>query len=358
MKIAHVVDSMEVGGAETLVEQMCHRQREQGHTPYVLAVAALGVVGQRMRTQGFSVHAEVGRHLPQAMRGFARIFREFRPDAVHLHNPTPAIYAALPARWAGAACVVSTRHSLVAPPRRMAQEIKYAVAALACDWVVGVCEATAANLRALHSIRPRKITCVYNGVAPLRRLPPDRCPPREGCTLVYVGRLEPVKNHPLLLHAFRIALTAAPELRLWMVGDGSQRKALEHLADALGIAGRVTFWGQQVDVAPFFSGADLFTMSSRSEGLPASLLQGFSLGVPAIVTDVGGMAEAVRLAEAGLIVPPTDPEPMAAAMVQLAKDSALRKRFSEHAEHAFGRYFSLEQMLNAYMNLYLRPRRS
>ncbi len=357
MKIAHVVDSMEVGGAETLVEQMCHRQREQGHVPAVFALAALGAIGERMRGQGFSVRAELGRHLPGAVRGFARIFRELRPDVVHLHNPTPAIYAALPARWAGAGCVVSTRHSLVAPPRRIAQEIKYAAAALACDWIAGVCQATASNLRAMHTIRPHKIVCIYNGVAPLRRVPAERRPPSDGLTLVYVGRLEPVKNHVLLLEAFRIALTRAPELRLWMVGDGSQRSRLEDRAAGMGIANRVTFWGQQADVAPFFSGAGIFIMSSRSEGLPTSLLQGFSLGLPAIVTDVGGMAEAVRTAEAGLIVPPAEAEPMAAAITQLAKDGVLRRRFSENAASAFARHFSLERMLDAYMNLYQRPRR-
>ena len=73
--------------------------------------------------------------------------------------------------------------------------------------------------------------------------------------------------------------------------------AMERLAAELGIAGQVTFWGQQLDVAPFFSAADAFIMSSRSEGLPVSLLQAFSLGLPAIVTDVGGMAEVVRLAQ-------------------------------------------------------------
>ena len=77
---------------------------------------------------------------------------------------------------------------------------------------------------------------------------------------------------------------------------------MERLAAELGIAGQVTFWGQQLDVAPFFSAADAFIMSSRSEGLPVSLLQAFSLGLPAIVTDVGGMAEVVRLAQAGFTV--------------------------------------------------------
>jgi glycosyltransferase involved in cell wall biosynthesis len=354
MKIVHVVDSMEVGGAETLVEQMCQRQRDLGHAPCVLAIAALGKIGARMNSQGFSVRANVGRHLFDSARNFHRIFKELRPDVVHLHNPTPTIYAALPARLAGAASIVSTRHSLVAPPRRPAEEIKYAAAALFCNWIVGVCDATVANLQSMHSIRPQKIVRIYNGVVPLRRVPLPQCPSKDGFTLVYVGRLEPVKNHNLLLRAFQSAQSSMPDLRLWVVGDGSRRARLESLAAELQISGQVRFWGHQADVAPFFSASDAFVMSSRSEGLPLSLLQGFSLGLPAIVTDVGGMAEVVRLAKAGFIVPATEPAAMAAAMLQLAKDSERQKRFAEHAEIAFGRYFSLDRMLEAYMDLYRR----
>ena len=356
MKIAHVVDSMEVGGAETLVAQMCQRQRELGHAPCVLAVAALGEIGARMRNEGFSVQANVGSHFLDAARNFYRIFKELRPDVVHLHDPTPTIYAALSAKLAGAMSVVSTRHSLVAPPHKQSQELKYAIAALFCDWIVGVCDATAANLRNMHNIRPRKIIRIYNGAFPLKRVPKDQCPPKTGFTLVYVGRLEPIKNHSLLLHAFRIALSSLPNLRLWMVGDGSERKKLESLTAELGIAAQVTFWGQQLDVTPFFSSADAFVMSSLSEGLPVSLLQGFSLGVPAIVTDVGGMAEAVRLANGGLIVSTTDPGDMAAAILEVARDDEDWRRFSENAETAFRKHFSFRIMADAYMDLYCKAR--
>jgi len=354
MKIAHVVDSMEVGGAEMLVAQMCDAQRDMGHTPCVFAIAALGDIGVRLQSDGFVVQANVGQHLFDAARNFYRIFNELRPDVVHLHNPTPAIYAALPARMAGTASIVSTRHSLVAAPRRRVEEIKYAVASLLCDWVVGVCDATTANLRDMHSIRPRKIVRIYNGAVPLRRVAKQECPSKSGFLLLYVGRLEPVKNHGLLLQAFRLALFSLPNLQLWMVGDGSERKSLENLATGLGIASQVTFWGQQIDVAPFFSNADAFVMSSRSEGLPVSLLQGFSLGVPAIVTDVGGMAEAVRMAEAGVIVSALDPGEMAAAILQLARNDESRNRFSENAAIAYAAHFSLERMLDAYMELYCK----
>ena len=352
MKIAHVVDSMEVGGAETLVAQMCQLQREQGHEPSVYAIAALGKLGERMRQEEFFVQANVGKRLSDSTRNFMRIFKEWPPDVVHLHNPTPTIYAGMAARKAGVKSILSTRHSLVAPPRKLAVEVKYAVAAGFCDWVVGICDATTNNLKSMHSIRERKIVRVYNGAVPLLRTTTERCPPKSGFTLVYVVRLEPVKNHPLLLTAFCAALKSMPSLRLWIVGDGSERGALERMTSKLNIAEQVTFWGQQLDVAPYFSAADVFIMSSNSEGLPISLLQAFSLGLPAIVTDVGGMAEVVRTAWAGLTPPANDAAAMAAAMVKLASSGVEREQFSKNAEAAFRSRFTLETMVAAYMDLY------
>lgn len=252
MKIAHVVDSMEVGGAETLVSQMCRLQREQGHEPRVYAVGTLGALGEQMQREGFPMQANLGRHLSDATQSFFRVFKESHPDIVHLHNPTPTVYAGMAARMAGVLSIVSTRHSLVGSPRRLVTELKYAVAATCCDWIVGICDATTNNIKNIHSIPARKIVRVYNGASPMLRTAKEQWPAKTGFTLVYVGRLEPVKNHSLLLDAFCLALKSMPGLRLWMVGDGSERKTLESLSAQLGVTSQVTFWGQQIDVAPFF----------------------------------------------------------------------------------------------------------
>ena len=352
MKIAHVVDSMEMGGAETLVMQMCRLQREIGHAPSIYAIASLGPLGEQMRADGFSVRANVGKRLSDSSRNFTRLFKELRPDVVHLHNPTPTIYAAAPARLAGVPSVLSTRHSLLAPPHDVIAELKYAVAARFCDWSVGICDATVANLRKMRSVPARKIKRIYNGTTALKRIARELWPRKDGFTLVYVGRLEPVKNHTLLLHAFRDAQASMPNLRLWMVGDGSQRRTLESLSNELGLDRYVTFWGQQLDVAPFFSAADLFIMSSVSEGLPMSLLQAFSIGLPAIVTDVGGMAEVVRFANAGLTVPLEDSMEMRSAILRLATHEDERGTFASNAEKAFESQFTLESMVSGYLDLY------
>jgi glycosyltransferase involved in cell wall biosynthesis len=202
-----------------------------------------------------------------------------------------------------------------------------------------------------------KIVRVYNGTVPIQCVEKEQWPSKSGFTLVFVGRLAPVKNHALLLKAFRAAHSAMPGLQLWMVGDGSERPRLESLASDLGISNSVTLWGQQLDVAPFLSAADAFIMSSKSEGLPISLLQGFSLGLPTIVTDVGGMAEVIRQANAGITVSPTDASEMAAAILRLAGNREEQKQFSMNAQASFYAHFTLDTMCDAYYNLYRNSRR-
>lgn len=354
MKITHVVDSMEIGGAETLVAQMCRLQREQGHEANIYAIGSLGPLGEQLRCEGFPVRANMARHLSDAIGTFFHAFKSTAPDVVHLHNPTPTAYAAFPARIAGVSSIVSTRHGLVALPYRLSVELKYGVAARFCDWVVGICDATAENLKGLHTIPRRKIVRVYNGAVPISRVPLGNCPSKDGFTLLFVGRLAPVKNLAMMLKAFRSALTIRKDLRLWIVGDGSERGALESLARELDIGSEVTFWGQQLDVAPFFSAADVFVMSSRSEGLPMSLLQAMSVGLPAIVTDIGGMAEAVGISHAGLRVRNDDAMEMADAMVRLAGSDEERATFSRRATECFASTFGLNTMASSYHSLYMR----
>jgi glycosyltransferase involved in cell wall biosynthesis len=352
MRIAHIVDSMDVGGAEVLVSQMCRWQRARGDEPLIFAVSRLGALGEQLRAEGFDVRIHLGASLWEGLRNLSRAFRELRPDVVHMHNPTPTIYGALAAKLAGVPRVLTTRHSLVAKPRKAMVEMKYAAACTCCDWVVGICDATVENLKSMHGIAHRKIVRVYNGVTPLTRIPASLLPAKDGFTLLFVGRLEPVKNHTLLLQAFSRARARNPALRLWMVGEGNERARLEALANSLGIASSVVFWGQQLDVAPFYSAADAFIMSSRSEGLPMSLLQALSVGLPSIVTDVGGMAEVVHLVEAGVVVPLGDSDRMADSMLHLASHSAEREAYVRNAEKAFADHFTLESMMKAYQSLY------
>lgn len=354
MKIAHVVNSLEVGGAEVLVDQMARLQRSQGHEIYLFALDRLGDLGSRLLADGFKVTCGMSRNIVDGNKNFYRFFRKEHFDVVHMHNTNPTACAA-PAAWlAGIPRRISTRHSLVAKPRDAGEEFKYRLAARFCHQIVGICEATVLNLKDARTAPKAKLSCIYNGIRSLTRAPRNLLPESRGVTFLFVGRLAPVKNLSFMLKAFAQVMAGAADVRLWIVGDGEERSALEGLATHLGIADRVHFWGQQLDVAPFFSAADAFVMSSHSEGLPISLLQAFSMALPSIVTEVGGMAEAVLHARAGIVVPPSNPAAMAKAITQMAISKHLRESFGSQAQSAFSRYFTLDAMNEKYMALYAR----
>ncbi|HTF64018.1 MAG TPA: glycosyltransferase, partial [Edaphobacter sp.] len=110
MKIIHVVYSLEMGGAEILVAQLCRLQREHGHDVSVIAYSNLGTLGEQLQAEGIPVLVLGEAPLPKTFVRFLGEFRRLRPDIVHCHNPAPTLQAAIPARLAGPRSVLSTRH--------------------------------------------------------------------------------------------------------------------------------------------------------------------------------------------------------------------------------------------------------
>src|SRR4029077_126154 len=191
---------------------------------------------------------------------------------------------------------------------------------------------------------------IYNGASPVDNHAAPR--PKFGFTLLYVGRLAPLKDHCTLLQAVSLVRMHHPDVRLWIVGDGPLEFGLRKLTDELGLNECVTFFGEQADVSPFLLAADLFVSSSVTEGLPVSLLEAMSVGLPAVLTDVGGMGEIARLSGAVTLVPSCDPEGMAAALCDaLARRQELPK-MGKLARHCYEQYFRPERMLDDYLSLY------
>ncbi len=148
--------------------------------------------------------------------------------------------------------------------------------------------------------------------------------PRDSIVLGTVGRLVPIKDHATLLRAMALARETAPGLHLVVVGDGRERRALEDLAAALGIAQEVRFLGWRHDLAHIYSGLDIVTLSSRNEGTPVALIEAMAAGRPVVATDVGGVSDLVSHGKNGLVVGPGDPRQLADAILELAAGSQRR----------------------------------
>ncbi len=152
--------------------------------------------------------------------------------------------------------------------------------------------------------------------------------------VLLVGRLAAIKRVDVLLCALAEVARSRPTLTAVVVGDGEQRAELERLADKLGLSGNVQFVGRQDNVADWYRRSRVFALTSDSEGMALSLLEAMLCGVPAVVSDVGELADVVDNGVNGWLVPRRDVAGFAERIEMLLSDEATWSRFSEQARRA------------------------
>ena len=153
--------------------------------------------------------------------------------------------------------------------------------------------------------------------------------------IVTVGRMDPVKNHALLVDAFAIVVRERPEqgLHLTIYGGGDCMEAVREQVRRLGLTARVSLPGDSRDIADNIKDAGIFVLSSDFEGMPNAVAEAFALGIPVVSTDCpsGGARILTGADERGLLVPVKDAEKMAAAIMRILDDDALAERLRSAA---------------------------
>jgi glycosyltransferase involved in cell wall biosynthesis len=356
--VAFHVEGATIRGNERQLLEVARELGERGHR-LVVSCRAGGPVqaafeGAGIRTTGVRPRGDLD--LASAAR-FARWLRRERPDAVLLTSWKRALAAGWAARRAGVPRValrVGGVHAI--PPGARGWKYRRALVRYV-DAVIANSSLVREHLLAhVPGLAPGAVYLVPNGVRP-RPAPP--APLREelgipaGAVLAAaVGGLEPRKGFDVLLRA--LACAGRPDLHLVVAGEGPRLEALRGRAGELGVAGRVHWLGQRADVPAVLSAADLFVLSSRSEGMSVAMLEAMAARRPVVSTDVGGARDALapRSARpaAGWIVPPGDPAALAGAMGEVAdglgRDPAAVRARVEEAAWRLRHWFTVEAMVD------------
>lgn len=196
-----------------------------------------------------------------------------------------------------------------------------------------------------HGIDPTKILCLAE--EPVEYLPKEPY-------IVACGRLAAQKDYPTLLRAFAKARQAGIQENLVIVGGGEDEENLKKLAKSLGLTDVVHFFGHRDNPYPYMKNASFFVLSSLWEGFGIVIIEAMALGLPCISTDCpSGPAEILRDGQHGLLVPPGNPDALAAAILKLASSSALREELSRQSILRAGE-LSLQRMATEYRDLFLR----
>src|SRR5262249_35040517 len=168
---------------------------------------------------------------------------------------------------------------------------------------------------------------IGNGIA-LGRFPPAPPRPEDDRRVVVtcVARMEPVKNHLMLIEAARLLHQAGAHFELWLVGGGEGRARCEAAVAAAGLGERIHFLGYRDDVPALLALSDIGVLTSLQEGIPRAALEAMAVGLPMVATRVTGTREVVRDGDTGFLVDVDDPVALAAALAVLIDDAGLRAR--------------------------------
>jgi glycosyltransferase involved in cell wall biosynthesis len=363
VKILLLSTSMGMGGADQQLLSAALGLRDRGHEVRIVSLTPLGEMGARARAAGLHTESlEMRRAIPDP-RGLVRLIRlvrAWRPTVLHSHMLHANLMARSLRPFARIPVVVSTIHNIYEGGRlRM---LGYRLTNALVDQMTIISQAAADRFirerivpRALLEVVPNGVDTERYRFVPLGtrdRLRQSLGLGREFAWLA-VGRFEAAKDHPNMLRAFARVCAARPDAVLLLVGRGSLQTEIETLAGTLGLNGRVRFVGTREDVPEFMTVADAYVMSSAWEGMPMVLLEAGAAGLPIVATGVGGNQEVVQEGVNGFLVPPSDDQALAAAMLRLmALPEAERRAMGARGHDHVRQHYALGRVVDRYEAVY------
>jgi glycosyltransferase involved in cell wall biosynthesis len=358
-RVVLLITLAEVGGAQSYVAALLPALVER----YDVVLAAHGEGPLRAAAADAGARFVPLRHVRRPIRPWrdlaglvelSRLLRRERPEILHASSSKAGVLGRLAAAATRVPIRFFTVHGWAFSAYSGLTSLLYRVADRLMEPLTTVTICVSENERAAGveagTCSAERSVVIRNAVdvsaAPRSRH--DRPIPR----LIAVGRLKAPKDLVTLIRAF----AALPEgtFEALIVGDGPDRGAVEAEIRAHGLDERVRLVGERSDVQALLADSDLFVLSSRSEGLPVSVLEAMAAELPVVASSVGGLAELVVDGETGILVPLGDALALAAALGRLIEDRELRRRLGAAGRARAQASFDLATFRQAHVELYER----
>lgn len=361
--VVHVLPLLEWSGAEKIVAELAERLPALGFTSSVLGLESDATdYAEALRKKGIRV---AGLNLSRRRTlACARALREAvlqmpRPLIVHAHM----FHATLATRWAlrdlvrtETIRVISTTHIVERRFRPWhAWMDRWTAATAACE--ICVSKAVRDHQQAATGLPATFFSVIENGIPLERFLEIERVGDRDALTVVSVGRLDPQKNYPLLLEAWRSVQQKFPSAILKIAGRGPEEAHLKSLAAQANL--RVEFLGFVEVIPALLRNCDVYVQTSEWEGFGLAVAEAMAAEMPVIVTDVDSLPDLVHHERTGLVIRRNDGVALVNGLERLLSDNELRKRLGSAAREEARVRFDAQRMAVEHAALYeqiLKPK--
>ncbi|MCK0163980.1 glycosyltransferase [Marinobacter sp. S6332] len=320
----------------------------------------LSVAEYYPRTEGQQVHYldMNGRFDFRVVSQLCNVIRDNKIDVIHTHGYKSDILGLLAAKRAGIACV-STPHGFSGNVGfKLATFIRIGTHMLRYfDRVVPLSEELMDDMRRFK-VPEGKTSFIRNGVdlkeidAALASLPKNKSLAHDSKIIGFIGQMIPRKGIPDLIEVFDQLYQQAPDLRLQLLGDGSQRPELEQQAATLNSVSAIEFLGFRSDRLELLSNFSLFVMTSSLEGIPRCMMEAMAVGIPVVAYDIPGVDQLVEHGKTGLLAPFGDKSALAACCKQVLEDPELAANLSQNAREMVNARYSAARMAEEYEALF------
>ena len=282
------------------------------------------------------------------VRKLKREIDEFKPDVIQTHLYVVAyVLLAAPLKTKK----FHTIHTIAEKEAFGCRRIMNRIAFKFGNFIpVAISPYCAKTIEKLYGIQAESIPCIMNGVdtseyivSPIRH---------DDTVFISVGRLQPPKNHALLIKAFAKVVKKEANIKLIIVGEGELRSKLEKLIVQYGIENCVSMPGQCSNIQERLNKADVFVQSSDYEGLPISCLEAMACGLPIVSTKVGGVVDIIRNNQNGFLVDIGDDDGIAQKMIFLIRNKEIREKMGKKSREIV-EMFDVDKCAQKYQRLYL-----
>ena len=358
LRVMHVICELNPGGMEFGVVKLVNRLNQQRVRS---AICSTKPAGEMKRLVDPNVPIiELRRRQgndPRLVWELYRVFRRERPDIVHTHAWGTLLEGLIAARLARIPVVVHGEHGTLQlrPHQRWLQRHGWG----RVDRVLSVSTRLTDKMAREIGFPAERITTIRNGVDLTRFSRLARADaratlnlPADAVVIGTVGRLVPVKDQASLLQAVRHLHDDGLFPTVILAGEGPLRQALEAQIETLRLEQQVRLLGHRPDVETVLAALDVFVLSSASEGLSNTILEAMATGVPVVATAVGGADELVIDGSTGLLVPPKDPQALAAALARMLRDLPAAHEMGCAGRRRVESSFDVARMIDCYESLY------
>ncbi len=362
--ILHLTFNMHIGGTEQVIRNLVETADKLKYRSSVLCLEApVGPFGVMLQEKGHVIDT-----MPRK-EGFdlglifnlRKYLKSHQVDILHCHQYTPWVYGALASMFLGIN-VIFTEHGRFYPDSSSwKRKVVNPLLLKFTSYITAISKATKQALTKFEYIPENKIKVIYNGITGTS---PDcgNCNeireksgvPSSALIVGTIARLDPIKNHKMMIESFQKVNQHIPDSYLFIVGDGEERQNLENICSELNVTDRVIFTGYIPDPVKYIQTIDIFLLSSLNEGTSITLLEAMSAGKPCVVTNVGGNPEIIEDGFNGLVTASDNPEDFAHAIQSLVQDETLFLRMKNNAISRFQSNFTVDAMKAHYERIYHR----